>query len=800
MPPISKAKALDSVLGKLEVFQIPPFVYFSVQEYTRDKLATIKMVQNFFVNKSEFVAVRSSSLLEDSPDNSNAGKFTSVLNVLCSDASQLLSAIDEVKLGLEIDDNVCFDDQILIQTMIRDVSVSGVLFTHELNSGAPYFSINYDDVSGMTDSVTSGEGEFSNKTLFVLRGKENLVRSKRFKTLLTAVKELEAFLGTNRLDVEFAIGRDDVAYLFQVRPITSGQVWSKLMIKQIEEELDSGYCSLQQRLQNEPILMAGSTLLGQMPDWNPAEILGLCPCPLSFSIYEKLITNQIWADARELMGYTRPKNDKLLVNVSGHAFVDVGLSFVSFTPNCLSEKIKAKLVKHWLEQLRSETNLHDKIEFDVAITCYSFDFDDRLDRLVGDALNLNEKREFATHAFTHLRNLLFNRGEHSIDSCLEKIKKLNEFQNKTDYFDSEGNSKHLLKLISDCQQYGTIPFSMLARYGFIARSLVNSLVATSILTENEAEILLHSVRTVATEFVEDVGRVNSNVMSEKAFWKLYGHLRPGSYDVQSPRYDSFPNFFKFDPSETTVAENRQEKTKQLEFSKSRIDTINKFFAQNGFAEWNWEKFYAFVQSAIQGREYGKFIFTRSLSGLLEIIAVTAHCHGLSRGQISHLTIDEFIESFDGKKELSQLAETREKILKNQVRHKIQKNIKLPQVLGDVNGVFVAPFQVSQPNFITNNTVRAGVIFLNAGDNISEFDLNDKIVLIESADPGFDWIFSYNIVGLITKFGGANSHMAIRCAEFSLPAAIGCGQTLFEHLKNAFILELDCYNKLLTKIN
>ena len=29
-----------------------------------------------------------------------------------------------------------------------------------------------------------------------------------------------------------------------------------------------------------------------------------------------------------------------------------------------------------------------------------------------------------------------------------------------------------------------------------------------------------------------------------------------------------------------------------------------------------------------------------------------------------------------------------------------------------------------------------------------------------------------IKGLITKYGGVNSHMAIRCAELSVPAAIG----------------------------
>ena len=69
----------------------------------------------------------------------------------------------------------------------------------------------------------------------------------------------------------------------------------------------------------------------------------------------------------------------------------------------------------------------------------------------------------------------------------------------------------------------------------------------------------------------------------------------------------------------------------------------------------------------------------------------------------------------------------------------------------------------------------------------------KIIFIENADPGYDWIFSYNIKGLVTKYGGVASHMAIRCAEFDIPAAIGCGVLKFDKLKNSKRILLDCKN-------
>jgi phosphohistidine swiveling domain-containing protein len=116
-------------------------------------------------------------------------------------------------------------------------------------------------------------------------------------------------------------------------------------------------------------------------------------------------------------------------------------------------------------------------------------------------------------------------------------------------------------------------------------------------------------------------------------------------------------------------------------------------------------------------------------------------------------------------------------------------IRLPQVLFDEAGVHVVPFQVSHPNFITHKTITAVCTCLLAGQAAP--GLKGKIVLIESADPGFDWIFAQQIGGLITKYGGANSHMAIRCAEFGIPAAIGCGEQRFEVLMSANQILLDC---------
>ena len=54
-------------------------------------------------------------------------------------------------------------------------------------------------------------------------------------------------------------------------------------------------------------------------------------------------------------------------------------------------------------------------------------------------------------------------------------------------------------------------------------------------------------------------------------------------------------------------------------------------------------------------------------------------------------------------------------------------------------------------------------------------------------------FTKNPAGLITKYGGVASHMAIRCAEIGLPAAIGCGEIIFDYLSTSSKIFLDCKN-------
>ena len=228
------------------------------------------------------------------------------------------------------------------------------------------------------------------------------------------------------------------------------------------------------------------------------------------------------------------------------------------------------------------------------------------------------------------------------------------------------------------------------------------------------------------------------------------------------------------------------------------EQIDKLLSDNGFGGFSTNDLLNYIREAIVAREYSKFVFTRSVSDILEVIACYSLKNGLSRDEISHVPLRSLFEIVTSSGKLGLEEDLRSISAANQEQHKISTAIRLPQLLFDDAGVYIVPFQVSQPNFITQKTVTGSCVMLES-DFDANISLKDMIILIEGADPGFDWIFSQNIKALITKYGGANSHMAIRCAEFGIPAAIGSGEQSFEQIIKSNKVSLDCSSGLIIPI-
>lgn len=778
----SKAKTLKQVESKVSLFKVPELEIFDTVFFSARPDEVICQIKNTFSGRP--VVIRSSAADEDGAQNACAGEYDSVLNVPSTDLEAVRAAIATVIASYERKGPRTGQDEIIVQEMVLNTSMSGVVFTHDLNTGAPYYVINYDDVSGLTNTVTSGGGEYANRTLYIHRGATQALRSERFQRLMQAIQELEQIMSSQFLDVEFALGEDYTPYLFQVRAITTQPNWNRAVAKRIDAALQGIHAFVRARLQPMVGVYGGTTVLGQMPDWNPAEMIGRAPRALAFSLYKTLITDHAWRIARKKMGYAVPTGQPLMVSLSGQPFIDTRLSFHSFIPAGLSPEISEKLVDACVKRLQAHPHLHDKVEFEVAITTYSFDIDEKVEALIGSALSQAERSAFKKTLRQQTRALLTDSGEGGISKALAKVEELARKQVNARQLPVGQDVTALFGMIEDCIRLGTVPFSILARHGFIARTILLSLNRRGILTMEDINCIQAGVRTVASALVNDMRRLQLGELSRTDFMAEYGHLRPGTYDILSRRYDQMPDLGMND------AQVRPEQ-EQNEFvlSAQQRQEINRLLLAEDFPELDAGKLLDYVQAATVGREYGKFVFTRSVSEMLELIAGFGEKHGLSRDEMSHVSIGNLLDvvtkSSEGSIEerLRQIAEDEAE------RHALSAAIRLPQVLFDEAGVHVVPFQVSHPNFITLKKITAACVCLLVGQTAHV--LTGKIVLIENADPGFDWIFAQQIGGLITKYGGANSHMAIRCAEFGIPAAIGCGEQRFEVFMSANQILLDC---------
>ena len=134
-------------------------------------------------------------------------------------------------------------------------------------------------------------------------------------------------------------------------------------------------------MRSHPFLIGRRTVYGVMPDWNPAEIVGIRPKPLALSLYRELITDSIWAYQRHNYGYRNLRSFPLMPHFMGCPYIDVRLSFNSFIPADLDEGMAGRLVDHYIERLLAEPTLHDKVEFEIVFSCYTLDLPQRLERL-----------------------------------------------------------------------------------------------------------------------------------------------------------------------------------------------------------------------------------------------------------------------------------------------------------------------------------------------------------------------------------------------------------------------------------
>jgi glutamine kinase len=781
----TKAETLDRLRSLVTQSYILDQVMFTNQYWKDHRNDVLKKIRRKFDAGS--VIIRSSAIAEDSFDTSNAGAFESVLNVNSDDAAQLEAAIVRVfesyPDGLEL-------NQVLVQPMVKNLISSGVIFTRTLEQSAPYYIINYDDTSKTSDSITSGNSS-EHKTFKISR---NCLPKNKIppviNNLLVAVAEIEHLLGLDNLDIEFAVTEESTVCILQVRPVVASGNISKKVDEKVFEALRTAKGWLKTLQRPNPFIVGERAAFGCMPDWNPAEIIGQRPNRLAYDIYNHQIMSEIWATQRFEYGYRDVRPCGLMKSFLGQPYVDIRASFNSFIPKSIPDSLSERLVNFYIDWLEQNPDSHDKVEFDVLPTCFSLNSASWKKRLVVKG-GITD-REFQVY-WESLRHLTTNAisGVHNASLEIDLLAHRYEAINKS----SMSDLHKALALLSDSRTYGTLAFSHLARDAFVSVSLLKSGVDTGCLSTEGLDSFLSSIRSVAHDFTEDAGKVKSGTLRRAEFYDKYGHLRPDTYNICSARYSSNPELF-LDPS----IKNYQSPEPQQNIERWEIEKVNflQRIMDEGLAS-DTMTIESFMRKSIEQREYAKFVFTKNISGAIELLAQFGESVGLDRHKVSKIPLKFFIENADIKYADDFSERVSGAIQLSEEEARLCDKIELPSLIFSEDDFDFFSVPNCQGNFIGNHSVLSESVVVDASGQESK-NLSGKIVLIESADPGYDWIFGASIGGLITKFGGANSHMAIRCAEFGIPAAIGVGEVKFNNYASAKTIDLNCKNQTIKVLN
>ncbi len=761
----TKAQTLKNL--KQIGINVPKLKIFKVNDYIKNKKVIINNIKNSFSGK---VALRSSSAKEDLFKKTNAGKYKSFLNIETKNLAQIENTIDQIIS--DFDKN--FKNEFFVQEMVKNVKMSGVCTTRDIHSKLPYFVVNYSKGKDTT-SVTSGKA--NTMTFNYLENKYFKINDKNKNKIISISNKLIKIFNNDSLDIEFAINKKNQLFILQVRPIYFKNERKKISRANLNNILIKLKKKINKLKKKQYDLFGNTTYFGVMPDWNPAEIIGIKPKPLALSLYKEIITDHIWSSNRKSIGFKDLSSHHLMTTFFGTPFIDVRIDFNSWIPSKLNPYLTEKLMKFYLYKFKNNKDFHDKIEFEILYTCYTLS---TKKKIFTELVNRGFSRYEINEILKNLRTINLNCIK-QYNTNHELIKKLIKKQIQISKSKIHEINK-IYFLIEDCKKYGTFAFCGIARCAFIAVEMLNSFVNEKIISEKEKSSFLNSIETVNKKMQLDI-----NKLSKSNFIKKYGHLRPDTYEISNLNYkDGYKNYFQ------NVKKFRSLKKKEpFKLNFKQIEKINKKLKLNKL-QINAKQLLKFIKDSIELREYSKFIFSKNIDMVFGYLKNFGKKYSIRTNDLSFLEISKILNLHYNLDVGETIKYLKQEISNNRKIYNINSKISLPDIITDEKSIYLFNSTKTKINYVTNNLTSGKLFTYNK--NLNYKKIEHKILCIENADPGYDFVFNFNIKGLITRFGGANSHMAIRCAELNIPALIGVGEKNYQNIIDSNYIEIDCKSK------
>ncbi len=731
----NKAKNLEYVAKNTDI-EIPYF-----KEIYLNDLNNIENIVNSFSQK---IMIRSNSSSEDKEYSSSAGKYLSIGPIERNDLKTIKKSWEMVVGSYEEQDN----QSAIFQNYIENAKSVSVLTSYKVGSDSAYrtFSTYY---GPETDAITSGKySEINN--FFMHRSFDILPKKyEKYNVYLKIITQLEDLFKNKQLDIEMVLDKNNSPQLLQVRPLM-GKKLNKESIFDEKDVIDRNLKNYKKLNKTTADRFGTNQIYSNMSDMNPAEMIGKKPDNIAFGLYKFMFTDTTWNIQRGEFGYRKYSGGKLMELFNNVAYINVNHSLNSFLTRNLQKESCEEIINYQLNKLKENPHLHDSIEFDISRSSYVFDTVEEFSKEYKNIISPSEIIKWHNDLIQIDTQNKFT---------LEKNKKiiLSTFSKLDKSF--EYSKKENIKLIRDTM---ALPFTHHSRLGFVYFAQLNSLLEKEVISEDQKKLLLLSVNSISTKMKADAYEVKIGKKTLEGFLDVYGHIRAGNYNLLSSNLKNNLNFTE------SLINNSEQPLGDNILPKDIYTNIEEYFTINEIPL----KASAWIdmfQEGISTRENSKFYYTKGIDGILNEISEK----NTSDRELFDLLDIDFNEENTSDMRL--------------------KNVLMPDLITSNEDFYFYEEMSKNGNYIGQGTVIGDVLLIDNEANRPN-NLENKIVVIPAADPGWDWIFNYKIKSLITKYGGPNSHMAIRCAEHNIPAILGIGENNFRVISNSKSLKIDFSNE------
>lgn len=667
-------------------------------------------------------AVRSDRLNEDA---GGAGAFHSVLDVNAADPSAVGLAVGSV---LRSYGRPRSDDRILVQHFVGDAQLAGVAASCLLPQGLDYRVVSW--VARGDNTLVTGA---ASKCWTAYLNGVHCSTDSRWTPLLA---ELQRLLWQLR---NWADREVEIEWLWNGR-LQLVQLRA-LPVAPAADTRERGARALARA--HDQARRTGGELLGLMPDWNPAELLGEHPRQLALSLFRELISRRTWAQARARLGYL-PVGGELLRPIAGRPYVRVGRSLRSLLPATLGTGYRDALVAAQLRRLRAQPSLHDKLEFEVATGSYEFrrSWRQRYPEL-----------EMETHAA--LEVALRHQLSTLLDpAALARAYEGARFALRTRLAWPAANAplatwRQALRRVRD---HYALPFAQSARRCFVYELMLQTAVHEGAMSEQTLDQWRASAHGIYSD-------------GDAVTW--FQALRPGTFEIANARYGER---FEHMPLPVPAARPTPRVPSALErLARGHGIEIDSHSLLRGFV------------LAHQARDWGKLALSLALSEGLEHLVQQAHARGHSREDLSWLTLSDLD---DGR-----LATWPARIAAARQLHVNDGLLRLPPLLRepeDVHGFILEP---GHPAFVGSGRVWACTHSVSVDSTPATLP-SARALLLERCEPGFDWVYGRRPAVIVTAYGGPNAHVALRAHELGCPALLGVGTEVLQQMASWPAIEID----------